>query len=94
MTDLTSLSQLNDKKNLVVVFFDPTIDNEESLKTQGNLEDELIDRKDILKADVNVGIGKDLKEAHDITYIPSAIVIKNGKPFLRQGTGAILREVK
>ena len=94
MTDLTSLSQLQDQKNLVVVFFDPAIDNEESLKAQGKLEDELLDRKDILKANVNEGIGKDLKEAHGVDYIPSAIVIKNGKPFLRQGAGAILREVK
>lgn len=87
MTDLTSLSQLADKKNITIVFTDQRF-------CCDRIKDALSETDNILNADVNTEIGKNLKEAHGVDYIPSAIVIKNGKPSVRRGTGAILENAK
>lgn len=91
MTDLTNISQLSDKKNTAIVFFDSKSDNEAS----DEVEKELKPRKDIFKVDIQSEIGRNLKEAHAIEYIPSAIFIRNGKPSNPyMGTRAILENAK
>lgn len=85
MTDLTNISQLSDIKNGIVIFTDkgPCSDR---------LADELDGINNVFNADVNTEVGKNLKTAFAIEYIPSAIFIRNGKLSTPvHGVNAILR---
>lgn len=88
MTDLTSPQQLSDIKNGIVIF-----------TNKGLCSDRLLDQLDGIKnvfiADVNTEVGKNLKTAFAIEYVPSAIFIKSGKLSVPvQGVNAILRGVE
>lgn len=88
MINLEAPSQLNDIKNGIVIFTDKGLCSD-------RLKDELDGVNNVFNADVNTEVGKNLKTAFAIEYVPSAIFIRNGKmstPVM--GVNAILRGVK
>lgn len=88
MTDLTNISQLSDIKNGIVIFTDKGLCSD-------RLKDELDGVNNVFNADVNTKVGRNLKTAFAIEYIPSAIFIRKGKLSTPvQGVNAILRGVK
>lgn len=85
MTELTSPSQLSDIKNGIVIFTDKGLCSD-------RLKDELDSVNSVFNADVNTEVGKNLKTAFAIEYVPSAIFIRKGRLSTPvQGVNAILR---
>lgn len=85
MTDLESPKQLNDIKNGIVIFTDKGLCSD-------RLVDELDGINNVFNADVNTEVGKNLKTAFAVEYVPSAIFIRSGRLSTPvQGVNAILR---
>lgn len=85
MINLTSPQQLSDIKNGIVIFTDKGLCSD-------RLIDELDGVKNVFNADVNTEVGKNLKTAFAIEYVPSAIFIRSGRLSTPvQGVNAILR---